>query len=1091
MSSSRYRILSLFLLLIIFVSSPVFAGTTGKIAGRIVDRETGEPLPGVNVIVKETTLGSTTDIDGYYVVLQVPPGVHSVIASMVGYATITINNVNVHIDQTATVDISMTSEVIEIGDITVVAERNLVKQDVSTSVTSVRPNEIEVLPVTSINDIVGLQAGIEEGLVVRGGEADELLFQIDGVTLRDPRNNQPISSVALSSIQELSIEKGGFNAEYGQVRSGIINIVSREGSPSEYFGAVQLKYSPAQKKHFGISVYDPNSMWNRPYLDPAVAWTGTAGEPFTDLNGNGRWDSSEVFTDIDNNNSWTPGWDEYTRRQYPSFEGWYSVSQRTLQDEDPANDLSPAAAQRLWMWEHRRRPSIEPDYNVDASFGGPVPFISKSLGNLRFFASYRFEREMLLIPLSRDDYRENNFSLKINSDLTSTMKLTLSGTTGITRNVALNASDRQFDDPAWGINGVQFWSPTTYIRTPYQIAEVTNEQRAARIFTNSWYSTANVVHKTLAGKITDFLNQTTFYEIGLEWVNRNYETGPIGDRDTTKRYEIVPGYFVDEAPFGYSIDPAAGIGDPGMFFGGHSSTIRDHSKLNSFVIKGDLSSQITNEHLIKTGIEFSYFDLNLDYGIVQPAFGTDNIVKEIWNPYRLSAYIQDKIEAFGFIANLGVRMDLSNPNTEWADVDPFDETYFSSEYLTNPDYPKKKAEIDIAFSPRLGISHPITENSKLYFNYGHFKEMPAYEEIFRLGRGIGGNMLNYGDPNLSQARTISYELGYDHVLFDIYILQLAAFYNDISNQQAYTQFVSDRKSIGYFQANNDSYEDIRGFELSFKKSEGDWIRGFLNFTYQVSTQGAFGKQTINEDPAEQKIIDQNTSVLYQQKPVPQPRINANITFLTPEDFGPELVGINLFGNWALNILAQWRAGEYLTYNPLQLTDVINNVQVTDYYNIDLRINKTFNFDLLNVMFFMEVTNLLNTKRLSGASFYNTFDQQYYFESLHLPKNRAYTNIPGDDRIGDVRKEGVSFQPIEQVLNVNSLVTSNIKPSVIYYESSTQRYMNYVDGNWLEVDGGRMQQILDDKAYIDMPNNSSFDFLNPRQIFFGINLSFKL
>jgi len=42
-----------------------------------------------------------------------------------------------------------------------------------------------------------------------------------------------------------------------------------------------------------------------------------------------------------------------------------------------------------------------------------------------------------------------------------------------------------------------------------------------------------------------------------------------------------------------------------------------------------------------------------------------------------------------------------------------------------------------------------------------------------------------------------------------------------------------------------------------------------------------------------------------------------------------------------------------------------------------------------------------------------------------------------------------------------------------------------------VENSRMQKILDDKAYIDMPNNSSFDFLNPRQVFFGINLSFKL
>jgi hypothetical protein len=80
--------------------------------------------------------------------------------------------------------------------------------------------------------------------------------------LRDPGNNKPITAVALSSIQEVSIERGGFNAEYGQVRSGIVNIVGKEGSVNEYFGSIQLKYSPATPKHFGISVYDPNSMWN-------------------------------------------------------------------------------------------------------------------------------------------------------------------------------------------------------------------------------------------------------------------------------------------------------------------------------------------------------------------------------------------------------------------------------------------------------------------------------------------------------------------------------------------------------------------------------------------------------------------------------------------------------------------------------------------------------------------------------------------------------------------------------------------------------------------------------------------------------------
>jgi len=1064
MSSSKFRILTFSILILLAVISLTFAGTTGKIAGRITDKETGEPLPGVNIIIQGTTLGSTTDLDGYYVILQVPPGNQTIIASMVGYAKVTVNEVRVFIDQTATVDIELQSETIEMKSVTVVAKRDLVKKDVSTSVTSILTDEIETLPVASIDEIASLQAGVENGLVIRGGKSDQLLFQLDGVTLRDPRNNKPITSVSLTSIKEVSIERGGFNAEYGQVRSGIINIITKEGDPNSYYGSVQLRYSPATKKHFGISVFDPNSMWNRPYLDPDVSWTGTE----------------------------SGAWDTYMQRQYPRFEGWNAISEALLSDNDPNNDLSPAAAQRVWMWERRRRPAIEPDYNIDASFGGPVPFISKSLGDLRFYASYRFEKEMLLIPLSRDDYRNDNFSLKLNSNISQNMSLMLTGSMGTSYNVAINADDVQFNNPAWGINGVANWYPTDYMRSPFQIAEITNEQRPSRIFTDSWYSQAVVDHLTLAGKLTSFLNPTTYYEISFENVNQKYKTGPNAYRDLTTKYEVVPGYFVDEAPFGWDSIPDAGI--TSMFFGGHSATSRDSSRISSFILKGDLESQINKEHLFKTGIEFSYYDLNLNYGRVNSFFRDINYVKDVWQPYRISMYAQDKIEAYGFIANIGVRLDLSNPNTEWVVVDPFDEAFFSSAYDPSADYPKENAKIDVALSPRLGISHPITENSKLYFNYGHFKQFPAYEEIFRLGRGSAGSIRNYGNPNLIQAKTISYELGYDLVLFENYQIQVAAFYNDISNQQGYTSYLSDRKGIGYFAANNDLYADVRGFELTLRKSHGDWIHGFANYTYQVSTTGAFGRATIDEDPSQQIENDQNTPNLYQQRPVPLPRANISLTFLIPPDFGPKFFGNEILGDWSLNILGFWRAGEWINYNPNLVTEigtVIQNVQVADYYNIDLRLTKTFNFDMLSVSLFVDASNLLNSKFLSGASFYDAHDQRFYLESLHLPKSDAYNNIEGEDRIGDYRKDGVAFQPIEQSGNVFNIASESINPSVIYYDKPTGKYFNYVNSQWSEVDNNKMNKILDDKAYIDMPNNSSFDFLNPRQIFFGLNLSFKL
>jgi outer membrane receptor protein involved in Fe transport len=1073
MSSGQYRIPIYFGLLFLLMTSIVIAGTTGKIAGRVLEKENGEPLIGVNVFIKGSSLGASTDIDGYYAILNVPPGMHTVLASIVGYTPVTVNDVRVYIDQTSPVDIQMTQQVIETGTVEVVAERNIVKKDVSTSISAVQPDEIEALPVSTINDIMGMQAGIEDGLIIRGSAADALLLQIDGATRRDPRNNQPISAVALTSIQEVSIEKGGFAAEYGQVRSGIINIVQKEADVAHYSGSISAKYSPAQQKYFGMSVYDPNSMWNRPYLDPAVCWTGT-----------------------DNGN-----WDIFTQNQYPRFEGgWNAISQSLLTDNDPTNDLSPAACQRLWEYQHRRRPSQSPDYNVDGSFGGPVPVIGPMLGDLRFFASFLMNKEMLLIPLSREDYQDYNWSVKLNSDITKKMKLSLTASAGKSYNVAINATDNGYYNMFYltQLPGTYpFWNPTDYVRSPEQVAGVTYEQRSSRVFTDSWYSTAEVSDFDIAAKLVSAFSASTYYEVSVENVHRDYLTGPIAARNTTKSYEIVPGYFVDEAPFGYSPALLSGIGDQSLFFGGHSATARDSSKLNTFTVKGDITSQLSKEHMLKAGIEFAYYDLNLDYGTLNPAFSDMNWVNEKWNPYRFSVYVQDKIEAYGFIANIGVRMDLSNPNTTWVETSPFDKAFFSTTSAAGGGIEATKVKSDISFSPRLGISHPITETSKLYFNYGHFKQMPAYEEIFRLGRGMAGDMRNYGDPNLAQAKTISYELGFDQS-FDTYLIQLAAFYNDISDQQAFTYYTSDRKSIAYYAANNNSYSDVRGFEVTLRRTSGDWVRGFMNYTYQVSNLGQFGSPTVAEDPAQQRLNDiAQTNPLYllvRQKPVAQPRANASITFLTPtKGFGPNVLGLEPFSDWSLNIVAAWKAGQWLTYNPNNISAVQNNIEVTDNYNVNLRLNKTFEFKTFAVTLFLEARNLLNTKRLSGVSYYDIADYRAYMASLHLPSSTAYDNVPGDDRVGEYKKEGVKYQPVFTTRNVNGLNTqsSDFNPSIIYYDQPTKRYMNYVNGGWSEVDQARMQQILDDKAYIDMPNNSSFDFLNPRQFFYGLSVSFKL
>ena len=94
-------------LTIFLLVSAVFAGTTGKIAGVITDKQTGEPLPGVNVIIQDTYLGATTDVNGYYSVINVPVGVYSIRITYVGYKEVNIQNINVHVDHTTGLSYAM------------------------------------------------------------------------------------------------------------------------------------------------------------------------------------------------------------------------------------------------------------------------------------------------------------------------------------------------------------------------------------------------------------------------------------------------------------------------------------------------------------------------------------------------------------------------------------------------------------------------------------------------------------------------------------------------------------------------------------------------------------------------------------------------------------------------------------------------------------------------------------------------------------------------------------------------------------------------------------------------------------------------
>ena len=147
---------------------------------------------------------------------------------------------------------------------------------------------------------------------------------------------------------------------------------------------------------------------------------------------------------------------------------------------------------------------------------------------------------------------------------------------------------------------------------------------------------------------------------------------------------------------------------------------------------------------------------------------------------------------------------------------------------------------------------------------------------------------------------------------------------------------------------------------------------------------------------------------------------------------------------------------------------------------------------INLKLYADIFNVLNTKTFSGYGFEDGFDYNYYMQSLHLAdkisSELGYNFFAGKDRPGDVRKEGTEFIPMEWVSDVMFIDNPSDRP--IYYDNATESFKQWTEENgWMSVNQSFYDEVISNKQYIDMPNQLYYVFLNPRDIFIGINISY--
>jgi len=257
----------------------LFAGTTGKITGRITDASSREPLLGVNVFILNTSMGASTDPNGNYVILNIPPGTYSIKISYVGYDAVIIHDVKVVVDRNTQISRELNPTELEMKELVVEAERPMIQKDLTSTMSVVSRENIEALPVANFSELLTLQAGVVgsgDNIHVRGGRTNEVAYMVDGMLVQDPLLGGMAANISNDAIEEMTLLSGTFNAEYGNALSGVVNIVTRDGG-EKLGGKFETRTS-----EFGIKRYSDleerffTGNLNGPLLTPDLRFFATA-----------------------------------------------------------------------------------------------------------------------------------------------------------------------------------------------------------------------------------------------------------------------------------------------------------------------------------------------------------------------------------------------------------------------------------------------------------------------------------------------------------------------------------------------------------------------------------------------------------------------------------------------------------------------------------------------------------------------------------------------------------------------------------------------------------------------------------------------
>ncbi|MDR3628296.1 MAG: TonB-dependent receptor [Ignavibacteriaceae bacterium] len=956
----KRKITVLFFLL--FLPMLVFAGTTGKIKGKVTDLQTGEPLIGANVIVSGTSLGAATDVKGEYTISNLNAGVYELKATYLGYKTVTISQVRVNADLTTEIQFQLPATGISVGEVEIVAQRPLVNKSNTNAIRTTSNEVIDALPVRGVDNIVALTPGVtlQSGVTyIRGGRQDEVGYYLEGTNITNAFSSVRAGgqfatrqvSIPQDAIEEISVQAGGYTAEFGGANAGIVRTELKSGGPKlkaslEYltdnwtFKSSKNRWDG--KKNLGTYSYGYNDN------------IGTLSGPLIA-------DNIKFFALFENVSQ---------ADRSPSFNNGINLG--TLSDNVTPEDANlnvnyPAGAIKgNTSNQYSGVATITLDYN---------PIIIRLLGTY----SYSTQRVMsgdptyVMYDLNRLPIRENR-----NGDFGIKLTHILSPSTYYEVNASYIINTGRTYDPQLDEN---FW--------------VYGDSVANTKAGVPWYRRTRESDNGIAGRYQVPLNYQLFSSFSFAAPN----TPLIGADNATSivNYNKYKNSNIDvNAALSSQLSK-----EHSLKVGGEIQIMEFSSYTPTSAIQNIASLLANNPTMTKEQIMVLEGVNNYGYDVLGNDYtGSTNYASHKIAPHRpifAGAYVQDRMEYKNLIVNAGIRYDYINT----------DNTTLKNPYLPGLAYNTSTGDVKDAsqfvkvpsfssVSPRIGFSFPITDQTVFHAQYGKFVQQPSLSDLYMSpysysywinpNNGYFNGSTIVGQ-NLRPTRTTQYEIGFTQQVGSFASIDITAFYKDIADQVVYgTQNVDE--STGwrpYTILTNGDFATTQGVELSFdmRRTQRFLVNG------SIAYQDAKGTGDNPYSTAGEVGSPLNKNYVYVPVYINPLSYNhsftghLNIDYRYGKDDGPSILhefGASLLLSFAAghpytlgtgsNIsLGTSNPGAYLSIDARNryAAEALNASTTPSTFQADLRLDKSFSImDQVTADIYIYVINLFNTKNVTDV-----------------------------------------------------------------------------------------------------------------------------